>query len=386
MPCWLSSRATDLTLEDKYPEDYLDKAKWENDRTIRATLIRWLLVNPDALKFVDPKGIWIIGARIIGPLDLNFVNVSRPLVLRWSSIAGALDLAYATVQRLDLEHSYVDSIEATNLVVNGDALLRMGFQSGAVGLEGASIHGSLDFYLGRVSNPGFTALSLDGVDVLGYLDLSEFNACGLVYLQTAKIHGYVELSGGSFDASPNCGKESSRRLGSINRDRFDEPNQGAAIIAEGIEVGGGIFSDSDTSVAGYFNLHGSNVTGEFWLRGIYTKTANLNYPYVIDASDSNLNNTVTLDLTANGSINLTNSEIGDDLIIQNANIKGPGVLTFSSLNVKHRLKLLAYNPLIGKVDLSDSKTAVFWYGPAPVWPNPGTIDLDGFIHVPAFAI
>src|SRR6516162_9448951 len=59
MPCWLSSRATDLTQEHNYRKDNLERAEWQHDRNVRAALIRWLLVNPDAFKLLDPKGIWI---------------------------------------------------------------------------------------------------------------------------------------------------------------------------------------------------------------------------------------------------------------------------------------------------------------------------------------
>ena len=45
--------------------------EWSQDRRVRAALIRWLCVNPQALALVDPGGIRMLGARIIEPIDLS---------------------------------------------------------------------------------------------------------------------------------------------------------------------------------------------------------------------------------------------------------------------------------------------------------------------------
>ena len=49
--------------------------QWPTARNVRADLIRWLFVDRVAREQIDPKGVWIGGARITGRLDLSFTNV-----------------------------------------------------------------------------------------------------------------------------------------------------------------------------------------------------------------------------------------------------------------------------------------------------------------------
>src|SRR5258707_14564015 len=44
-------------------------AYWGPEREVRAEVIRWLCVDPKAKKLVDPNGIQLSGARIIGELN-----------------------------------------------------------------------------------------------------------------------------------------------------------------------------------------------------------------------------------------------------------------------------------------------------------------------------
>ena len=48
------------------------------ERHVRASLIRWMCVDPDAVKLIDPKGIRVMGARITGGLNLAHVRVPAP--------------------------------------------------------------------------------------------------------------------------------------------------------------------------------------------------------------------------------------------------------------------------------------------------------------------
>src|SRR5579871_1450920 len=41
-----------------------DAAKWDAQREIRAALIRWMSVDPDAIRQIDPQGIRVLGAKI----------------------------------------------------------------------------------------------------------------------------------------------------------------------------------------------------------------------------------------------------------------------------------------------------------------------------------
>jgi hypothetical protein len=79
---------------------------WPASRQIRALLVRWICVDHQALGLVDPKGIRVMGARIVGGLDLSLVNVPIPLVLHNCVFAEPINLRGAEIPYLELDGSY----------------------------------------------------------------------------------------------------------------------------------------------------------------------------------------------------------------------------------------------------------------------------------------
>lgn len=63
---------------------------WAPDRDVRAQLVRWLCVH--AAEAVDPRGIFIHGARIEGDLDLSFTTIPFPLIFQQCRILRPLHL------------------------------------------------------------------------------------------------------------------------------------------------------------------------------------------------------------------------------------------------------------------------------------------------------
>ena len=79
----------------------------------------------------------------------------------------------------------------------------------------------------------------------------------------AKIHGDLELGSSTFEAfDSECGDPGVPM-------RFDSPNSGIAILAQGIEIGGAVSSNSQTLVHGALNLYRSKVGGSLKLAGRY---------------------------------------------------------------------------------------------------------------------
>ena len=40
--------------------------EWSKDREVHAAVIRWLCVDPEAIRLIDPQGLRLLGARIVG--------------------------------------------------------------------------------------------------------------------------------------------------------------------------------------------------------------------------------------------------------------------------------------------------------------------------------
>ena len=117
-----------------------DAAKWDPQREIRASLIRWMSVDLDAIRQIDPQGIRALGAKIIGILNLSQVHVPFAITLRNCAIADPMNLDSAEIGNLDLSGSYTGPIHAKSIDVGGTLRLADGFHaSGQVNLESAKI-------------------------------------------------------------------------------------------------------------------------------------------------------------------------------------------------------------------------------------------------------
>src|SRR6266478_517735 len=82
--------------------DVAKAENWGKERTIRAELLAWLLSDPEASKLVHPSGVGLAAARIVGKLDLSYLEVIHPLTLLDCSIPGGIDLSHAQVNSIDL--------------------------------------------------------------------------------------------------------------------------------------------------------------------------------------------------------------------------------------------------------------------------------------------
>lgn len=140
--------------------------KWPEARNVRAKLIRWLCVDREARELVDQRGVWIVGARIIGEIDLSLINVLFSLFLGSCRLEQSLNLLGAKIPLLVLQGSWTGGIDADGLKLEGDLFLRNGFHAeGEVRLVAATIGGTLDASGGTFENSNGNALNADGIKV-----------------------------------------------------------------------------------------------------------------------------------------------------------------------------------------------------------------------------
>src|SRR5262249_8237191 len=71
--------------------------EWSKDREVRAAVIRWLCVDPEAIRLIDPQGLRLLGAKVVGGLDLSMVRVPFPIVLRNCSLVDTMNLTSTTI-------------------------------------------------------------------------------------------------------------------------------------------------------------------------------------------------------------------------------------------------------------------------------------------------
>jgi hypothetical protein len=195
------------SLDPKDPtNDPKDGHQWGPERQVRSELIRWLCTNSAAASRIDPKGIQLFAAKIIGPLDLSFCTVRFPLLIFRCCVTGEINMTSASLPGLYLNGSSVQSISADGIHVEGNVHLLGGFTAhGEVRLLGAQIGGNLDCSGGTFKNPrqeglqsGDAAFNADGVKVDGSVFLRDgFAANGGVRLPGAQIGADLDCSGGT---------------------------------------------------------------------------------------------------------------------------------------------------------------------------------------------
>ena len=122
-----------------------------------------MAVDNDATHQVDPNGVRVLGAQIVGGIDLAYVRVPFAIALIRCSIPDAMNLESAELPFIDLDGSHTGPISGWNLIV----------------------HGNLNF--GR-SGP----------------DRGEFSASGIVNLSYSKIEGWANFAGGHFRYSEDA--------------------------------------------------------------------------------------------------------------------------------------------------------------------------------------
>src|SRR6516162_8470598 len=96
---------------DDPSNDPANAATWDHQRDVRAELIRWIFVDPDAIKEVDPVGVHARGARIVGAINLSDVRAPFGLRLGRSAIPEPIDLFGSDLGWLALGGSHIGGIE-----------------------------------------------------------------------------------------------------------------------------------------------------------------------------------------------------------------------------------------------------------------------------------
>ena len=142
-----------------------------------------MCVDPDAIRRIDPQGIRVLGAKIVGKLNLSGVKVPFAITLRRCSIPELMNLSSAEMPTLDLGGSYTGPIHAQGIGVANYLGLGPDFHAkGIVNLMNANLGllGAFDGHFQWAPEPddAFRSLKI---------------ALNLIY---AKIRGTVWLFGG----------------------------------------------------------------------------------------------------------------------------------------------------------------------------------------------
>ncbi len=297
---------------------------WNYERDVRAELIRWLSVDPDASRLVDPRGIRLLGARVTGRLDLSRVHVPFPIVLRNCAVPELLTFAATNILSLDLGGSRIGALDAPGIEVDSDLRLDSGFQ-----------------------------------------------AAGEINVAEARIGGAL-LTSGHFKSS------------AIDADLFDPKNkQRRAFYGLQMRVGGSLVF-RDVHIDGGIELSGSTIGADLILDGSFVNPGMI----AIDASSTDIAGNVIIGygvpFVSDGLVNIVTARIGTDFFVAQATFSGaardPHGLDASGISVKNALVWTNVAlPNGGFLNLTGASAEAL-IDDERSWPAPGNLLIDGFTY------
>jgi hypothetical protein len=216
---------------------------WAEDRTIRAAVLRHLLV--DGQWPVSARGVQLRSVRISGHLNLKGEALRCPLSLDCCYFDGdePICLDHASASQVILTTCQLPGLSGEMLAVK-EFDLRDSTLTGPLRLPSAYVAGRLSCRNARLTGTDSekTALHADWMKVGGGLFLDgTFTAAGAVRLPGADITGPLVCSGAQLTGTGP---------------------DGDALHAVGIKVSGGVYLESVSTAAGAVRLMGADITGQ----------------------------------------------------------------------------------------------------------------------------
>ncbi|MET8825046.1 membrane-associated oxidoreductase [Streptomyces sp. NPDC004610] len=226
-------------------ENAEDGADWGPERTLRASVLKALLVSGPQEDGEVPA-LRVAGARITGPLDLTHAVLDTPIRLSRCHFTDPPDLYGAQLRRLSLRGSSLPALDLGSVRVEGLLQLSDIRMRGRIQLVGAQLGGAL--FLARASltsqDPAKPALRLNQATIGEDLWAPGLRATGEIRLNGATVGGGIDLSEARLD-----------------------PPSGLALDAQKITVDGDLIVKR-ARVRGWIGLRGARITGRLDLSSI----------------------------------------------------------------------------------------------------------------------
>jgi len=213
------------------------------DRTIRAALLRLLLLGAEDAPVPHEKGLLLSGAMIVGPLDLESCRIPRDLRLAGCRFDSPLVLRSTIIDTLLFDGSEFPGMVATRLNARGSVYMRSARITGGLDLLGARLGGDLMLDDTTILWPGELAFDGSHISMRGDLTLRGTRVRGRVRVSGAQLGGDLLLTGMDL-----------------------EHQDGPALEAARVQVQGNL-SLRAARIVGEADLIGARVTGDVHLDG-----------------------------------------------------------------------------------------------------------------------
>ena len=294
------------------PFDLPTMKTWDPERTIRAAVLRHLLVNGQWP--VHAKGVRLRHQRVSGRLDLEAATLRCPLVLQdcYLDDPGPVILDYATASLLSFTGCCLGGLAGDTLTVTKDLDLAGSTFTGSLSLPSADICGTLS-----CDGAKLTAADNDGYALVGHgmkVGGGAFLGGGLT------AAGAIDLTAADITHNLTC-----RGVARLTRANSD----GNALIADATRVGGHMLLDGGFTAAGAIYLVDADITGSLNCSGAQVTAANRDGTALaadrMKAANVSLDGWVTPEgavqsFTAAGTVNLAGADITGNLSCSGAQL------------------------------------------------------------------
>ncbi len=294
IPGWLPElTAAELRLWNAFPygetveyvsgdsdlDDPARAAEWDDSRTIRSSVIAALALGARRAVPGRTAGVRIIGARIVGQVELRHGQIDVPLTMRKCRIEDTLRFDEAVTKSIDLTGSHTGRIMAEGahvrgslkldevhvnggpdfalhldeLTVDTDLSARKLHCNGPLCLIGAQIGAVLDLIRSYVEHPGKAAVNLGGA-LIGRSLLLAF----------AQIHGQLRMPGTTVNGM------------AMFTGMHISDADATSLEGEGLTAKGDGFFDNGFTAKGTVSLVGASFGGVLTFRNAHLSTINEN--------------------------------------------------------------------------------------------------------------
>ena len=203
-------------------------------RTVRAELLRLLILGGGGDLHLHEKGLRVSGAEVTGILDLEGCRIPSDIALTDCRFDASPVLRSAIIDNLFLDGSTLPGLQADRLEARGALSICGATVTGEIRLRGARIGGNIEA-------DGATITSSDGIAI----DADGLEARGGFLLRGASVRGGINISGVRLGGDVNA-------VGG----RIERPGE-VALNGDGI------------AARGDMALRGASITGEVRLRGAH---------------------------------------------------------------------------------------------------------------------
>ncbi|EWM18441.1 hypothetical protein [Kutzneria sp. 744] len=264
---------------------------WGPTRTVRAEVIRELLLTPHTPLPGRVPSLQLSGARITGALDLEHARIDVPFGFDECWFDEPINLYAARTRTIYLQGCRIPGMYAEELRADGELNLRGLLCTGRLDVDNTHISGPLTLTNAQLSNPEGVALSADsaefggemlcngvrtrgetrlaGAHIKGNLDLtgaSLTNPGGdALWADSAQIGGDVTAFGGFHAVGRTCLSDATIGRSILAPNAIFDNGDGPALQCDGIRVAGSL-SVSASTLIGEFVLTGAQIGGSVLLR------------------------------------------------------------------------------------------------------------------------